>query len=101
MALIICFSCSTSSCDWPISTLYLFCFAISSIPLIACEKKFSFNLGDVQIPASVESAQSNQNDKRGDRRSGAAKLKGSVIMTYSDYKINTGIPDSFFDEKKK
>lgn len=63
--------------------------------------KFSFNLGDVQMPVNVESAQSNQNDKRGDRRSGSAKLKGSVIMTYSDYKINTGIPDSFFDEKKK
>ena len=63
--------------------------------------KFSFNLGDVQIPASVENAQSNQNDKHDNRRSGTAKLKGSVIMTYSDYKINTGIPDSFFDEKKK
>lgn len=63
--------------------------------------KFSFNLGDVQMPANVEGAQNNQNDKRGDRRSRSAKLKGSVIMTYSDYKINTGLPDSFFAEKKK
>lgn len=63
--------------------------------------KFSFNLGDMQMPGHVEDAQNNQNDKRGDRRGSVAKLKGSVIMTYSNYKINTGIPDSFFVEKKK
>ncbi len=62
--------------------------------------RFSFNLGDVQMPINVESTR-DQDDKRGDKKSGKAILKGSVIIIYSDYKINTGIPDSFFAEKKK
>ncbi|MBI1937652.1 MAG: hypothetical protein HYS25_05965 [Ignavibacteriales bacterium] len=30
-----------------------------------------------------------------------SELSGSVIVTYSNYKINKGMPDSFFEEKKK
>ena len=60
--------------------------------------KFSFNLGEVQVPANVQSTQNNQ---RGDKKFDSAKLKGAVIITYSNYKINKGIADSFFDEKKK
>ncbi len=63
--------------------------------------KFSFNMGDVQVPENVQNTQNNQNNQKGDKRFSTAKLKGAVIMTYSNYKINTGIADSFFDEKKK
>ncbi len=30
-----------------------------------------------------------------------SKMQGSVIITYSNYQINKGIPDSVFEEKKK
>jgi outer membrane lipoprotein-sorting protein len=68
--------------------------------------KISFNLGDLKMPASPQ-VQQNENpgpDKKGKNRRGlpeGASLKGSVIMTYSNYQVNKGIPDSFFVEKEK
>jgi outer membrane lipoprotein-sorting protein len=70
--------------------------------------KLSFNLGNIQMPGNVPN-QSNENeaadpDKKHKRRRGlpeGSSLKGSVIMTYKNYQINKGIPDSFFVEKAK
>ncbi|MFA5804748.1 MAG: hypothetical protein WC879_08885 [Melioribacteraceae bacterium] len=68
--------------------------------------KLSFNLGDVKMPANL-SQQSNEKtgtDKKNRRRRGLPEdesIKGSVIMTYKNYQINKGIPDSFFVEKEK
>jgi outer membrane lipoprotein-sorting protein len=68
--------------------------------------KLSFNLGDVKMPVNL-SKQSNEKtniDKKNRRRRGLPEdepLKGSVIMTYKNYQINKGIPDSFFVEKEK
>jgi outer membrane lipoprotein-sorting protein len=58
--------------------------------------KFSFNLGDVNLPQQTQSNQ-NQEEHHGRMQS----LSGSVILTYSNYIINKGIPDSIFKEKKK
>lgn len=70
--------------------------------------KLSFNLGNIQMPVNVPN-QSAENesagtDKKNRRRRGlpdGTSLKGSVIMTYKNYQINKGIPDSFFVEKEK
>jgi len=60
---------------------------------------FSFNLGNVNMP---QQAQTNQDkDEHEQRRGRNQSLSGKVILSYSNYKINKGIPDSFFEEKKK
>ncbi len=58
--------------------------------------KFSFNLGDVNSPQQNQSSQ--KQEEHHDRNQG---LSGSVILTYSNFIINKGIPDKFFEEKKK
>lgn len=61
--------------------------------------KFSFNLGEVNMPQSPSSNQpSSSQNQRGGR---SALIKGSVLMTYSNYVINKGIDDKFFEEKKQ
>lgn len=66
----------------------------------------SFNLGDLQMPASVPNQPNSNkemdemNNKRGKGKD-AASIKGKVIMNYTNYQINQGIPDSFFVEKEK
>lgn len=60
---------------------------------------FSFNLGNVAVPQQTQTNQ--DNDEHQQRRGRNQSLSGSVILTYSNYKINKGIPDSFFEEKKK
>lgn len=70
--------------------------------------KLLFNLDNIQMPVNVPN-QSTENepadtDKKNRRRKGlpeGTSLKGSVIMTYKNYQINKGIPDSFFVEKEK
>lgn len=67
------------------------------IPL-PIELKFSFNAGEVRLPSQN---QLNKNDEKKNRISGVRRIKGTVLMKYSNYKINTGLSDSFFEEKKK
>jgi hypothetical protein len=67
------------------------------IPL-PIELRFSFNAGEMKIPSQN---QMNNNDDTRRRNSGAMRIKGTVIMQYSNYKINTGLSDSLFEEKKK
>lgn len=68
--------------------------------------KISFSVGDLKLPVNP-SNQQNENsdvDKKEKRRRGlpaGTSLKGSVTMTYKNYQINKGIPDSFFVEKEK
>lgn len=60
---------------------------------------FSFNLDKLSLPTSITGEQSDElstkNEKRRDSRT-----KGKVIVNYSDYKINLGIEDTIFEEKK-
>jgi outer membrane lipoprotein-sorting protein len=68
--------------------------------------KLSFNLGDLQIPVDPSHQANQQNidnkqEKKGRGDRGGVSVKGSVIMNYTNYIINKGIPDSFFDEKDK
>ncbi len=73
-----------------------FSYDAKSIPLPAT-LKFSFNMGEVKIP-DVNNAKENDNKKNMGR---PTRIKGTVLMTYSNYKINKGVPDSIFEEKKK
>jgi len=59
--------------------------------------KFTFNVGDMNLPRNIPDDNKNTN---GERHKEKGPVMGSVILTYSNYKINMGIPDSFFDEKK-
>lgn len=63
--------------------------------------KFTFNLGDLQMPAQMPDASQKKEDTRARRDRGP--VKGTVVITYSNYKIDKGIADSFFadNEKKK
>lgn len=72
-----------------------FTYTPASIPLPTV-LKLSFNLGEANLP---DSPMSSKKDNEQTRR--PTKIKGSVIMSYSNYKINKGIPDKFFEEKKK
>lgn len=57
---------------------------------------------DVNAQAPIPSA-NHQNSIVKHKRAvaGRRQLNGSVMLTYSDYKINEGIPDSVFEEKVK
>lgn len=61
---------------------------------------FSFNLGN--IPTTEPKETGNQdNDESVNRSRRNMQMSGKVFMTYENYKINRGLADSFFDEKKK
>ena len=73
-----------------------FTYDAKSIPLPAV-LKFSFNMGEMKIP-DMTAQKNGGNEKEGHR---GTKIKGSVLMTYSNYKINKGISDKIFLDKKK
>lgn len=57
--------------------------------------EFNFNVDRMNIPQGINSDL--QEDKK---RSNGEKRSGKVIIDYSNYKINEGIPDRIFEEKK-
>lgn len=60
--------------------------------------KFTFNLSNMDIPKNLGG--DNQGNEPTKKRPKKAS-KGTVYITYSNYVVNKGIPDSIFDEKKK
>ena len=60
---------------------------------------FSFNLGNMTMPKQPQTQ--NDPDEHGGDHGRRQSLSGTVTLSYSNYKINKGIPDSFFEEKKK
>ncbi len=63
------------------------------IPL-PIELKFSFNLGEAK-----SRNQNEKNENQQQRIPSSMRVRGSVIMKYSNYKINVGLNDKLFDEK--
>jgi outer membrane lipoprotein-sorting protein len=59
--------------------------------------KFSFNIGEMNMPMNLSNNNKNTYEERHKEK---GPVIGNVTMTYSNYKINKGIPDSFFEEKK-
>lgn len=58
---------------------------------------FSFNIDKLNLPKAF-SNDGNPPKKR--KRVPDAPTKGNVIVKYSNYKVNIGIPDSVFEEKQ-
>jgi outer membrane lipoprotein-sorting protein len=61
------------------------------------EVSFSFNVSDMQLPSSLtgdfESSEPKPNPKN-------KQLKGTVTISYSNYKVNQGLPNSIFEEEE-
>jgi outer membrane lipoprotein-sorting protein len=66
---------------------------------LPAEVKFSFNLENGAMHSEQPDKEKSNNTAIKSPMRGP--LKGAAILTYTNYKINKGIPDSFFDEKKK
>jgi outer membrane lipoprotein-sorting protein len=61
---------------------------------------FSFNLDQLNMPKMFgeESSGTETKKKKGKLNS---TTKGQVVVNYSNYKVNSGIPDSIFEDKEK
>lgn len=60
--------------------------------------KFSFDLSNIDVPKNIGGDQQNNTAPRS---RGKKPTKGNVYITYTNYKVNKGISDSVFEEKKK
>jgi len=67
--------------------------------------KISFNLGNMQVPANLPNQSNETGDAKKDKKrrgmGEGVSIKGSVTMSYTNYQINKGVPDSIFEEKEK
>jgi outer membrane lipoprotein-sorting protein len=67
---------------------------------LASKIVFTFNIDQSKMPKELgDNSESNQPSKRNKKFN--SLIKGQVIITYSNYQINKGIPDSIFDENNK
>lgn len=61
--------------------------------------EFSFDVSSLNIPRGFASETPQKDDKKKDKKD---KLtKGSVLVTYKNYKVNSGLSDSVFDDEEK
>jgi len=60
---------------------------------------FSFNIDKTNIPLGFSRDLSP--DSKQKEKDNKPTTTGKVYVSYSDYKVNSGIPDQFFEEKKK
>lgn len=61
---------------------------------------FSFNMDKMNIPATISGETSTEKpDKK--NKSSDSRTRGKVIVNYSNYLVNKGVPDSIFEEKNK
>lgn len=61
---------------------------------------FSFNMDKLNLPATITGETSNQKSDKKNKNSDL-RTKGSVIVSYSNYSVNKGIPDEIFEKKDK
>jgi len=61
---------------------------------------FSFNMDKMNLPATITGETTNENPDKKNKNSGST-TKGQVIVNYSNYVVNKGVPDSIFDENNK
>ncbi len=61
---------------------------------------FSFNMDKLNLPATITGETSNQKSDKKNKNSDL-RTKGSVIVSYSNYAVNKGIPDEIFEKKDK
>jgi len=61
---------------------------------------FSFNMDKMNIPATISGETNNEKTDKKNKNSNS-RTKGKVIVNYSNYLVNKGVPDSIFEEKNK
>jgi len=61
---------------------------------------FSFNMDKMNIPATISGETNNEKTDKKNKNSDS-RTKGKVIVNYSNYLVNKGVPDSIFEEKNK
>jgi outer membrane lipoprotein-sorting protein len=59
---------------------------------------FSFNMDKMNIPTTITGEATNEKPDKKNKNSGST-TKGQVIVNYSNYVVNKGVPDSIFEEK--
>jgi outer membrane lipoprotein-sorting protein len=55
---------------------------------------FSFNVSDMQLPKSLTG---DFDEQPVSKKENGKQMKGTVTVTYSNYKVNQGLPDSIFE----
>jgi len=74
-------------------------YAVNQILPLPETAKFYFNFGEMSMPMNPMQQDNNDNKTKGRV---PQEMKGSVTITYSNYEINKGLPDSLFkDDSKK
>ena len=61
---------------------------------------FSFNMDKMNLPSTITGESNNDNTDKKNKNMGST-TKGQVIVNYSNYVVNKGVPDSIFEEKNK
>jgi outer membrane lipoprotein-sorting protein len=61
------------------------------------EVAFSFNVSDMQLPKSLTGDFDAQPVPK---KEDGKQMKGTVTVTYSNYKVNQGLPDSIFEDEE-
>jgi len=61
---------------------------------------FSFNMDKMNLPSTITGETNNENPDKKNKNVGST-TKGQVIVNYSNYVVNKGVPDSIFEEKNK
>ncbi|MFZ1517414.1 MAG: hypothetical protein WAU11_01490 [Ignavibacteriaceae bacterium] len=59
---------------------------------------FSFNVDKMNIPATI-SGETNTEKSDKKKKNSDSRTKGQVIVNYSNYIVNKGVPDSIFEKK--
>ncbi len=62
---------------------------------------FAFNVQKMQMPKEITGDIAEEDNEGKNKRSRDKTTRGKVYINYSDYKINTGLPDSIFTDDKK
>jgi hypothetical protein len=62
---------------------------------------FAFNIEKMQMPRGIAGDMDEGNDAKKESRNEGRTTTGKVYVHYSNYQVNTGIPDSIFQDDKK
>lgn len=71
----------------------------SNYKFLPSEVRLKFSVSEIQIPKAMTGEFNN--DENEERRNNNEPMTGTVIVKYSNYKINQGIKDSLFEKKKR
>jgi len=62
---------------------------------------FTFNVQKMQMPKEITGDMTDETNEEKDKQNKSRTTTGKVYINYSDYKVNSGLPDSLFTHEKK